>query len=404
MKNYVNIHTYSFAEYTQSDLSLADFSIIEEDLLRSEELHAHDFIEMIYILSGEGQLEVNDEIYELSAGALLRLFPFHIHRLKKTKQAELSYIRLLFPLSVLLYLDVDFSKRYSSYYAMEYFPPLVQIPATTQEKVVQILRESQEEHEQKIAYSSQFIMAGLTKLTVYFERQARLLEAQQRQKDRSSIWEVLQYLHLHFNQEIDAKTVSEKFGRSIVQLNHGLYQITCKNFTDNLHEIRLRNACAMMAFPELSITYIHQYVGYQSPATFYRVFKKLKGTTPENYRKENLSFKAAPNEKVDTTWKIIMYLSDQFKEAITLESASQALYLSQDTIKETLLNNLDISFYDLLQRIRMLYAGALLKGTELEVAYIAAYVGYDSLRTFNRNFKEYLGVTPGQYRRENNNK
>lgn len=400
MKDYKRIHTYSFAEYTQNDLGLVEFFAAEDTLEVSEGLHAHDWIEMIYIIRGEGLLQVNGEEYPFQKGSLMRLFPFHIHALKKTTEIPVEYVCCRFPLAVLLYLDVNFSKRYSSYYILEHLAPLVELPRENKDKIHQSFLEIITENKLKNEYSNNLIIAELTRITIYFERASQQLEMRKLASNKKSIWEAIQYMHLYFNQNIDAKKTAAAFQFSVSQLNHELYQVTGKSFTENLHEIRIRNACAMMAFPELSITYIHQYVGYTSSATFYRVFKKMKGTTPDAYRSNNQNTFFSTSDKADTVWKIMMYISDHFKESITLEQVSQAIYLSPDTIKETIQNNLSLSFYELLHRIRMLYACSLLKATELEIAYIAAYVGYDSLRTFNRNFKEYMGVTPSQYRQE----
>ncbi|WP_175580028.1 AraC family transcriptional regulator [Enterococcus florum] len=395
MTNYEKIHTYSLAEYRQQNVQAMDFDVKECRLARSEELHAHDSIEMIYIQKGQGLLKVNDRRYPFQAGSLIRLFSFHIHALEKIDE-PVDYIYCRFPLSVLMYADVDLSKRYASYYILEHLSPLVTIPLHNQAAVAQSFATILTEQKQADLYCDHMIMAELTKLSLHFERVAQ--RAETLQKEPAPIWQALHYMHMHFNQELTAKTVAETFQLSVAQLNHQLYQKTGTNFMGNLHEIRIRNACAMMPFTELSIAYIQRYVGYRSAATFYRVFKKLKGTTPEVYRKGDYLPETAIIEKADTVWKIILFVADHFKEGITIEDVAQQLYLSPHTIKQTVQKSLSISFSELLLSIRMAYACALLKATDLEVAYIAAYVGYDSLRSFNRHFKEYLGVTPREYR------
>lgn len=63
MKDYENIHTYSLAEYRQQRVQMLEFEMGEVRLMRSEELHAHDSIEMIYIQKGQGTLNVNGNRY-----------------------------------------------------------------------------------------------------------------------------------------------------------------------------------------------------------------------------------------------------------------------------------------------------------------------------------------------------
>ncbi|MGM0213943.1 helix-turn-helix transcriptional regulator [Enterococcus sp. AZ109] len=401
MRDYKNIHTYSLAEYHQQNIHPVSFESAKKCLVHSEELHAHDYIEMIYILNGQGYLNVNGRKYPFETGSLIRLFSFHIHGLEKHAET-VEYVYCRFPLSVLMYVDVDLSKRYSSYYILENLPPIVTIAPANQAKVQQSFSEILEEKEQQDIYCDNLIIAELTKLSLYFERASQ--QAEKLAPEQTPIWQALQYMHLYFNQALTAKTVAEKFQLSVAQLNHQLYQKTGTNFMGNLHEIRIRNACAMMPFSELSIAYIQRYVGYQSSATFYRVFKKLKGTTPEAYRKNNLPQETTIHDKADTVWRIILFVAEHFKENIRLDDAAKRLFLSPHTIKQTLQADLSISFAELLVNIRMAYATSLIKATKLEIAYIAAYVGYDSLRSFNRHFKEYLGVTPREYRLEEKEK
>lgn len=401
MKEYENIHTYSLAEYRQQRVQKPDFEMGEGRLVRSEELHAHDSIEMIYIQKGHGILNVNGNGFPFQAGSLIRLFSFHIHALEKTSDS-VEYLYCRFPLSVLMYADIDLSRRYESYYILENLPPIVLIPSAKRTSVQDTFFDILTENKQAELYCDNMIMVDLAKLSLQFERAAQLLEKTQEEPSSiwPTIWQALQYMHLYFNQDLSAATVAKKFHLSVPQLNHRLYQKTGKNFTDNLHEIRIRNACAMMPFNELSIAYIQRYVGYQSSATFYRIFKKLKGTTPETYRKCGDSTETVASEKADTVWKIILFMADHFKENLTIEDVAKRLFLSSYTIKQTLQEDLSISFSKLLLSIRMTYACALLKATELEIAYIAAYVGYNTLRSFNRHFKEYFGVTPREYRKE----
>ena len=49
----------------------------------------------------------------------------------------------------------------------------------------------------------------------------------------------------------------------------------------------------------------------------------------------------------------------------------------------------------------MKYATKLLKRTNMNILHISTYLGYDSIASFNRNFKKYFNTTPSDYRKEN---
>lgn len=51
--------------------------------------------------------------------------------------------------------------------------------------------------------------------------------------------------------------------------------------------------------------------------------------------------------------------------------------------------------------IKMKYATKLLSRTNMNVLHISTFLGYDSIASFNRNFKKYFNTTPSDYRKEN---
>ena len=51
----------------------------------------------------------------------------------------------------------------------------------------------------------------------------------------------------------------------------------------------------------------------------------------------------------------------------------------------------------------MLEASKILKATELPITHIALEVGYKNQSTFNKVFKERYGMTPKEYRLQNQN-
>ena len=62
-----------------------------------------------------------------------------------------------------------------------------------------------------------------------------------------------------------------------------------------------------------------------------------------------------------------------------------------------------MSFTEYLNHYRITQATQLLKNTEEKVTNIAFQVGYENLRTFNRNFQKIVGMRPNIYRHSNDN-
>ena len=64
-------------------------------------------------------------------------------------------------------------------------------------------------------------------------------------------------------------------------------------------------------------------------------------------------------------------------------------------------SNIGFSYNEYVNMIKISHASYLLKTSELSVLDISNRCGYDSLRTFNRNFKKYTGDIPKEYRLQN---
>ncbi|MBR2354155.1 MAG: AraC family transcriptional regulator [Clostridia bacterium] len=89
------------------------------------------------------------------------------------------------------------------------------------------------------------------------------------------------------------------------------------------------------------------------------------------------------------------YASDCSLEALSAHISYHYVYLSRFFKEQT-----GISFTDYVNRYRINEAGYLLKNTDRSILQTAYDCGFDSLRSFNRNFKKIIGIPPVQYRKK----
>ncbi|WP_340020904.1 AraC family transcriptional regulator [Paenibacillus sp. FSL K6-1096] len=97
--------------------------------------------------------------------------------------------------------------------------------------------------------------------------------------------------------------------------------------------------------------------------------------------------------------QVIRYLSRNYRKPISLEELARQLNYSQQYISRKCKEQTGLSPLDYVIRFRMEDAKTLLAGTLATQQEIAAHVGYPDLMYFNRMFKKYAGITPGQYRK-----
>ena len=94
--------------------------------------------------------------------------------------------------------------------------------------------------------------------------------------------------------------------------------------------------------------------------------------------------------------QILNYISDNFTSDITLAGMSEKLRYEKHYLSRFIHENLNMNFKYIVNSNRVDKAKELLSDGNLTMRQIAEQSGFQSVRTFNRVFKEFTGVQPGK--------
>lgn len=97
--------------------------------------------------------------------------------------------------------------------------------------------------------------------------------------------------------------------------------------------------------------------------------------------------------------RILAYCVEHYTESISLEILSKKLYLNKYYISRVFQERMNVSYKDFINKLRVDYACALLK-KGIRVTESAYASGFSSVRTFNRAFLKYTGMTPRDYKED----
>lgn len=97
--------------------------------------------------------------------------------------------------------------------------------------------------------------------------------------------------------------------------------------------------------------------------------------------------------------EIVGYCSEHFAEELSLDILEDELHLSKYYISHLFSGKLGVRFNDYINALRVAHACRLLQSDDMQITEIAAAVGFSTLRTFNRSFAKFKGVTPSEFRR-----
>jgi two-component system response regulator YesN len=135
---------------------------------------------------------------------------------------------------------------------------------------------------------------------------------------------------------------------------------------------------------------------FESVLTFEELFDWIIGDAAGKYRKFTDQKKVAEKKPIRAAKQ---YIYDNYNRSLTLESVSgfvgfNPTYFSVLFKKETGRN-----FSEYLTDLRMKNAKTYLVSTDMDIADIAAEVGYGDLKYFSKLFKKSTGINPTEYRK-----
>lgn len=99
--------------------------------------------------------------------------------------------------------------------------------------------------------------------------------------------EALVYIEAHYNENINMDDVAKNVNVSYHYFSKLFKQQTGKSFTDYLTDLRIEKSLEMLRMTQRSIKEISLEIGYNDPNYYCKIFKKITGVTPTEYRVSN---------------------------------------------------------------------------------------------------------------------
>lgn len=110
------------------------------------------------------------------------------------------------------------------------------------------------------------------------------------------------------------------------------------------------------------------------------------------------SYSPKPSEDKNLLFRIFNFVEKNFSHSCSLEMLAKETSFSYSYLSRYFKNTAGMSFNSYVNKCRINNACYLLRNTDCNVLQCSVDCGYNSLRSFNRNFKEIMGVTPLEYR------
>lgn len=250
--------------------------------------HRSDFLVVLLVVRGRGTQLVNGMPYRTGPGTMTFLLPYQIHELASDPDDVCELYVCNFGMDLLLGMGGAeqgllplLAERSGT------LPPYVRLEGESYARMLGLFAEMFAEYRSDDGWSSILVKAKLFEALARFDRlrQSGTAPAPGTRMPSQSIWRVVHHIHEHYREPLALEGLAERFHFHATYLSELFKRTMGRSFVHFLQEVRIRNACSLLLSTELSVTEVALEAGFGSINTFFRVFRRLKGTTPTEYRK-----------------------------------------------------------------------------------------------------------------------
>lgn len=255
----------------------------------------HEVLEIVYVLEGTLKIGLNNEVLTLEQGDLIFFGggELHYYPLQDiySKEAILIFdMSIFYPCQEI----TDFLKMFKPLFVKAtYLPEFLDIEgySSVVNLILKMLQDTIKMEEGfKIAIKSSIYNLIL----LLFRGNHNLYKPEEKSKNLISVdrlEKVFQYIEKNYSQTITLHQIAKITNFSIYHFTRFFKRLTGMTFERYLNDFRVQRAVFLLLNKKDSITSIALESGFSSIISFNRTFKKLKGCSPTEYKKQQKMIK-----------------------------------------------------------------------------------------------------------------
>ena len=236
--------------------------------------HAHSYTELFYIIGGDGQFQINGQLFPVRAHQLVVVNPSVPHTEVSYEAHPLEYIVLGIE-GVELTIPGSDEARYCLYS----FPESNEV-LTCMQSVLREMQDRRPEYQTLCLAYMDIIMVQLMR-----SASVTVTQSQPRFPANRQCAAVRHYIEQHYKESITLDLLAEKFSINKYYMAHAFkreYGVSPINY---LISCRIREGKRLLSETDLSLSQIAAVLGFSSSSYFSQSFRSAEGMSPTEYRK-----------------------------------------------------------------------------------------------------------------------
>lgn len=258
--------------------------------------HYHNYIEILYGISGTFEVILNGKYHKFAKGDLVLINSKEVHQINSCYKEGGKYIVLRFEPEVI------YSNMFNNHLHLKYVLPFI-LETSKHQKVIkdniigntfipELLYEITKEFETKSFGYELAIQNHIGRIFLWILRYFHETSSEFMQSDLTDLELIkrlqpsLDYISEHFNEEIKATYMASLCNMSSSYFSRTFNTQMRMNFNEYVNYVRIMEAEKLLVSTTMNITEIANVVGFSTTSYFIKLFKEYKKLSPKQFKKE----------------------------------------------------------------------------------------------------------------------
>ena len=254
---------------------------------QTEACHCHDFYEIYFHVRGSQYIRLENETHAMKTNEMAIIPPFSMHGVTVTDQTdspEYAFLKLSSEKLVTLGCDqIDLNRYFQSFVTHgRVIIRLTQSEADNCLSAIDQLQENYRNNDSVDRYTRYALIHGILSVICNALRRAPVVSFAS--DPGNMIREVLHYINQHYTESLNISDLARHFNVSDSFLAHRFAEFTNRSVYDYILSRRIMLAREMIS-SDMKLNTVAFQCGFNDYSNFLRIFTKVVGKTPTEYRR-----------------------------------------------------------------------------------------------------------------------
>ncbi len=260
--------------------------------------HWHYFMEIIYMLEGTGLVECNGKTYVVGEGDMILFHPEAVHAIYTATNIPLKYEGIKFDINK-LYTENSYAPKLrvimESANKSEHADIFFREEQIRTLPVRDVLEECRRELENRnygydIVVHNKICYLLVCLIRIWRENGFNTDSAASHSSEVDSIHAITAYIDTHAGESIRVEDLADMCNMSYSYFAKNFKQYYGRSCKEYIEFIRVSKAADLLLFTDFDLSYISQETGFSDSSHLIKIFKKWKGVTPKQFKKQHTAF------------------------------------------------------------------------------------------------------------------